>query len=91
MGFQKFHGCKKITLAGEGGRNKLAFLLVQNQDFGGKMTSFVAFWNFMDVRFATFSVLTGISFGENTDVRLRPWRSGDSVGWGGSQPAGTDS
>ena len=35
------------------------------------MTNFGAFWNFTDVRFATFSVLTGVSFGKNeisTDV-----------------------
>ena len=50
------------------------FFLVQNQDFSGKMTNFGAFWNFTGVRFATFSVLTGVSFGENeisTDVRFR--------------------
>ena len=50
------------------------FFFVQNQDFSGKMTNFGAFWNFTDVRFATFSVLTGASFGENeisTGVRFR--------------------
>ena len=55
------------------------FFLVQNQDFSGKMTNFGAFWNFADAKFATFSVLTGVSFGENkisTDVRFRTffWR-----------------
>ena len=37
------------------------------------MTNFGAFWNFTDVRFAAFLVLTGVSFGENeisTDVRF---------------------
>ena len=52
---------------------------MQNQDFSGKMANFEAFWNFTDVRFAAFSVLTGVSFGENeisTDVRFRAffWR-----------------
>ena len=40
----------------------------------GEMLNFGAFWNFTGVRFATFSVLTGVSFGENeisTDVRFR--------------------
>ena len=47
--------------------------LLQNQDFSGKVTNFGVFWNFTDVRFATFSVLTDASFGENeisTDVRF---------------------
>ena len=79
MGFQESHGRKKNTSAAEGGRKILAFFLVQNQDFSGKMTDLGAFWNFTDVRFRTFSVLTGVSFGENeisTDVRFRAFGGG---------------
>ena len=36
LGFQKSHGCKKMTSAAEGGRKILAFFFVQNQDFSGK-------------------------------------------------------
>ena len=74
LGFQQSHGRKKNTSAAEGGQKNFAFFFVQNQDFSGKITNFGAFWNFTDARFATFSVLTGVSFGENeisTDVRFR--------------------
>ena len=79
LGFQESHGRKKNTSAAEGGQKILAFFFVENHDFSGKMTNFRAFWNFTDVRFATFSVLAGVSFGENeisTDVRFRTffWR-----------------
>ena len=70
-----------MTSAAEGGRKNLAFFLVQNQDFSGKMTNFGAFWNFTDVRFATFSVLTDASFGENeisTDARFRAFFGGQN-------------
>ena len=81
MGFQESHGRKKNTSAAKGGRKILAppFFFVQNQDFSGKITIFGAFWNFTDVRFATFSVLTGAGFGENeisTDVRFRAFFGG---------------
>ena len=89
LGFHKSHGCKKITSAAEGGRKNLAFFLVQNQNFGGKMTNW-AFQNFADVRFATFSILTGVSFGKNeisTDVRFWDFFLGQKHGReGGKNP-----
>ena len=47
------------------------------------MTDFGAFWNFTDVRFRTFSVLTDVGFGENeisTYVRFRAffWGQNDT-------------
>ena len=74
LGFQKSHGCKKMTSAAEGGRKNLAFFLVHSQDFSGKMTNLGPFLNFTDVRFGTFSISTGVSFGEteiSTDARFR--------------------
>ena len=55
---------------------------MQNQDFSGKTTNFGAFWNVTDVRFATFSVSTGVSFGENeisTDVIFRAFFGGQNL------------
>ena len=54
-----------MTSTAEGGRKFLAFFFVQIQDFSGKITNFGAFQNFTDVRFGTFSISTGASFGEN--------------------------
>ena len=38
-----------MTSAAEGGRKILAFFLVKNQDFGGKITNFGAFQNPTDI------------------------------------------
>ena len=79
LGFHKSHGCNKMTSAAEGGRKNLAFFLVQNQDFSGKITNFGAFQNPTDVRFRTFPILTDVGFGENeisTDVRFRDFFGG---------------
>ena len=79
LGFQESHGRKKNTSATEAAEKFWPFFLVQNQDFSGEMTNFGAFWNFTVVRFATLSVLTDVSFGENeisTDVRFRAFLGG---------------
>ena len=64
MGFQEPHGRENNTLAAEGGRKILAFFLVQNQDFSGKMTNFGAFWNFTDVSFGENEISTDVRFGD---------------------------
>ena len=70
-----------MTSAAEGAF--LAFFLVQNQDFSGKITIFGAFWTFTDVRFGPFSVLTDVSFEENEisiDAIFRLFLGGSRTG-----------
>ena len=59
LGFQKSHGGENDL-----GRRRWP----KNFGFSGKITNFGAFQNFTDVRFSTdgtFSISTGVSFGEN--------------------------
>ena len=79
LGFHKSYGCKKITSAGEGGRKILAFFFCAKSRFQWENVEFWGISEFHYVRFGTFSISTGVSFGENeisTDARFRDFFGG---------------